>query len=63
MDLFTSKDVAQLLGVGPDRVRQLADEGRLPFIRTASGWRVYRRADVEKLAAQRNRAFHRTRER
>ncbi|MGH9460875.1 MAG: MerR family transcriptional regulator [Vicinamibacteria bacterium] len=56
MDFLASKDVSQILGVGPDRVRQLADEGHLPFKRTQSGWRIYRRADVEKLAAKRDQA-------
>jgi excisionase family DNA binding protein len=54
MELLASKDVSEILGVGPDRVRQLADEGRLPYVRTKSGWRVYRKEDVERLAAERD---------
>lgn len=51
--LITTMDAARVLGVGPDRIRQLADDGQLPFLRTESGWRVFRRVDVEKLAAER----------
>lgn len=54
MELLASKDVSRILGVGTDRVRQLADEGHLPFFRTESGWRVYRREDVERLVAARS---------
>ncbi len=56
MELLASSDVSRILGVGPERVRQLADEGRLPFIRTESGWRVFRRSDVERLAKERSAA-------
>jgi excisionase family DNA binding protein len=42
-----TRDVARLLDVSTERVRQLAREGRLEAIRTAGGIRVYARASVE----------------
>ena len=42
-----TRDVARLLDVSTERVRQLAREGRLEAIRTAGGIRVYDRASVE----------------
>jgi excisionase family DNA binding protein len=43
---------AALLGLGPDRVRQLAREGALPHI-FVDGKRVYRLVDVQALVAER----------
>jgi len=42
-----TRDVARLLDVSTERVRQLAREGRLEAIRSAGGIRVYDRASVE----------------
>lgn len=50
---LTTKDVARLLRVSPETVRQYAREGRLPFQETPGGHRRYDRAAVL-------RAFHRT---
>ncbi len=52
-DYLTTHDAARVLGLTTPRVRQLADTGTLPVIRTASGWRLFARADVERLARQR----------
>ena len=44
---LTSLDVARRLGVGPERVRQLARTGALePRITTESGVRLFTAADV-----------------
>lgn len=53
MELLLTGDVAKRLGVTADRVRQLEREGRLVPQRTESGWRLYRRRDVEREIARR----------
>lgn len=52
--LLTAADAARILGVVPARVRQLAVQGHLvPMDVTEGGTRLFRRADVEHLAATR----------
>lgn len=53
--LLGTTDVALKLGCSAEWVRRLADEGKLPAERTASGQRIFRAEDVERLAAERNR--------
>lgn len=55
-DLMTPSDAARILGLSADSVRVLGDTGRLPALRTVGGRRLFRRGDVEELAAQRARA-------
>jgi len=55
-DLMTPSDAARILGLSADSVRVLGDSGRLPAMRTVSGRRLFRRGDVDRLAAQRARA-------
>lgn len=55
-DLMTTSEAARVLGLSPDMVRWLEREGRLPAQRTTNGFRLFRRGDVEKLAAERARA-------
>lgn len=50
--LLTS-DAARVLGVTADAVRDMERRGVLPAVRTASGVRLFSRADVERLAADR----------
>jgi excisionase family DNA binding protein len=52
-DLLTPSDAARVLGLSPDSVRVLSDSGRLPALRTVSGRRLFRRGDVDRLAADR----------
>lgn len=52
-DLMTGVDAARILGLSVDMVRVLAKEGRLPFMSTVRGIRLFRRADVEHLARER----------
>lgn len=52
-ELLLPQEAGRLLGVGPTRVRQLESAGILKAVRTASGWRLFRRGDVEQLAAER----------
>jgi len=53
---MTPSDAARILGLSADSVRVLGDSGRLPAMRTVSGRRLFRRGDVDRLAAQRARA-------
>jgi len=46
-------DAAKILNVTPNTVRDLERRGRLPAERTASGTRLFKQADVERLAAER----------
>lgn len=55
-DLLTPSDAARVLGLSVDSVRYLADHGRLPVLRTTSGRRLFKRIDVDQLAADRKRA-------
>jgi excisionase family DNA binding protein len=52
-DLMTAIDAARILGLSVDMVRRLAKDGRLPFLSTVSGVRLFRRGNVEDLAHQR----------
>jgi excisionase family DNA binding protein len=56
-DLLTPSDAARVLGLSPDSVRVLSDSGRLPALRTVSGRRLFRRGDVDRLAADRAAAL------
>lgn len=47
-------EVARLLGVSIWVVRELTEQGRLPAAaRTSAGYKLYRRADAERLAEER----------
>jgi excisionase family DNA binding protein len=52
-DLLTPLDAARVLGISPETVRALSNAGRLPTLRTVSGRRLFRRSEVERLAAER----------
>lgn len=53
-DLMTSSDAARILALSSDMVRLLARKGALPIAaRTIRGVRLFRRADVERLARER----------
>lgn len=52
-ELMTPSDAAHILGLSSDTVRSLSDSGRLATLRTVGGRRLFRRGDVEKLAADR----------
>jgi predicted site-specific integrase-resolvase len=50
------RDAQQILGVSRTMVLKLSDAGRLrPAIRLPDGTRIFRRADVERLAAERRK--------
>jgi excisionase family DNA binding protein len=52
-EFLTTGDVARILDVSPDFVRQLTRDGRLPAQKTRSGQRLFMAADVEQLAQER----------
>ncbi|HEX4806201.1 MAG TPA: EAL domain-containing protein, partial [Conexibacter sp.] len=54
-ELLPLSAVADALGVSPSTVRRLADQGVLPGTRTEGGHRRFRRADVQRLARERQR--------
>jgi excisionase family DNA binding protein len=51
--LLTCADVARLLNVVPDTVRELERRGRLKAIRTPGGVRLFREAEVQRFAEAR----------
>lgn len=55
-DLMTAADAGRILGISVDMVRLLARDGRLPFLSTIGGMRLFRRKDVNALARRRERA-------
>lgn len=46
-------DAAKILECTPDNVRSLERRGQLSALRTPSGRRIFRAADVERLASER----------
>ena len=54
-DLMTAMDAGRILGVSVDMVRLLARDGRLRFMSTVGGIRLFRRKDVDALARRRKR--------
>jgi excisionase family DNA binding protein len=50
--LLRAREVADMLGVDPGRVRELVARGELQSVRLgANGWHRFRRDDVERLIA------------
>ncbi len=50
---LTTTDAARIAGVAANTIRLWERLGRLPALRTASGVRLFARADVERVAAER----------
>ena len=57
-EMFTVGDVNREAAgtVSPQQVRNLADTGVLPSVRTAGGVRLFRRRDVERVLAERKKS-------
>ncbi len=51
-DFLTKNDAAKTLARSPETVLYHESKGHLTSIRTAGGMRLFRRADVEKLARE-----------
>lgn len=47
------QEAGRVLGLGPQRTRQLIDAGDLPAVRTSTGMRLVKLSDAERLAEQR----------
>ena len=55
-DLLMVRDAQQVLNLSRTMVLRLADGGKLPVaVRLPNGTRLFQRADVERLAAERKR--------
>jgi excisionase family DNA binding protein len=50
---LTTRDVSRLLDVSTEWVRALELQGRLPALRTRSGQRLFKAADVDVFAQER----------
>ena len=55
-DLMTTADAAAVLGLSNEMVTKLRRAGRLPVVRTPSGWCIFLAKDVLALAAERRKA-------
>jgi len=55
-DLMTPADAAKVLGLSPEMITKLANQGRLESVRTVGGYRLFWATDVRKLRAQRRKA-------
>ena len=53
MEILTVAEAARTLGCAAETVRELDRRGELPAMRTPGGWRVFLKADVERVAAER----------
>lgn len=51
-DVITSEDAAEILGVGPEQVSAMVDQGLLTSTETADGDVGFTRADVEAVRLQ-----------
>jgi len=59
-NLLHVHEAANLIGISRTRLLQLADRGEIqPFARTPSGWRLFKREDVEFFAHERKRRLKR----
>lgn len=52
-DLITVSSAAALLGISPDRVRQLERESRIRCVKTDRGLRLFDRQHIQEIAAER----------
>jgi excisionase family DNA binding protein len=51
--LLTPSEAGRILGITPEAVRALNNKGRLHALKTLGGRRLFRRSDVQQLAAER----------
>lgn len=54
--LLSIGEAAKILGISPQQVRNLTADGKLSEAMRVGGRRVYKRADVERLKRQREKA-------
>lgn len=51
--ILTTFEVSRLIGLSPDRIRQLARCGVLPSVQTGTGMRIFDRRQIEDFKRQR----------
>ncbi len=56
-EVLTVSEAARALGVASQTIRDWADAGKLPTMRTSGGQRIFTRADVERVQ-QKRRLVH-----
>ena len=61
-DFITTSDAARIAKVSEDTIRAWERRGILPATKTPSGLRIFSRADVERLAANRAAPKDKTKE-
>ncbi|MFL6213609.1 MAG: MerR family transcriptional regulator [Blastocatellia bacterium] len=54
-ELLIASEAAKLLDCTAANIRALERAGKVPALRTASGVRIFRREDVDRLALERQR--------
>lgn len=54
-DLLSPRDAGRLLGFSTERMQQLDREGKLRALRDSAGRRLFRKADVLRFKAKRER--------
>jgi hypothetical protein len=52
-DLLTATAASRLADLSATYLRQLANQGKIPILRTTAGTRLYRRGDIESWLAAR----------
>jgi excisionase family DNA binding protein len=52
-EVLTVSEAARELDIAAQTVREWADRGKLPAMRTGGGQRIFQRADVERLRQER----------
>ena len=55
-EVLTVSEAARELDVAAQTIREWADRGKLPAIRTSGGQRLFQRADVERVRQERRTA-------
>jgi len=55
IELYTPRDAARVCECCPATVKRLADEIRLPVIRTVGGVRLFSRQQVQRIQQERER--------
>lgn len=52
-EFLATSEAALYLGLVPETIRKLSNEGKIPVMRLGNGQRLYRRVDLEEYAAER----------
>ena len=55
VQLFLPQDAARILGCCPSTVKRVAEEIRLPILRSVGGTRFFTREQIDRIMAERQR--------